>query len=88
MTTRTERLLYWDEGSSDPFDPYRLEGFLIDPEQWRSLWPQMPMECQQAVLDNEPCTGIGKDATVGWFILAGGQGTVLVWSEVKAEALR
>jgi hypothetical protein len=58
-----------------------LERDLMSPTRWQELCAEMPDECRQAVGQNGVPTGIGRNDTVGWFILCNGQGSFLVWSE-------
>ena len=81
--TNTERLLYGENGASDPRDPFRLERDLISSEKWPELFNQMPAECQKATTEGEPgaSIGIGRNGEVGWFVLGCGQGPFLIWAE-------
>lgn len=65
-----------------------LEMQLINPNRWKSFYNEMPKECKD-VVDNPNQqggpTGIGLSHTIGWFILASGQGPSLIWSEKPVE---
>jgi hypothetical protein len=59
----------------------RLEDDLIDPKYWDELYSKMPVECQGIVDGPAECVGIGRNDTMGWFIMASGQGPCLAWAE-------
>lgn len=63
---------------------HSLESKLIDPDQWDTLYEQMPKHCQETVdrlRESPDCIGIGYYAEIGWFIVGAGQGPCLLWSE-------
>jgi len=57
----------------------KLEDDLIPPNNWQTLYPTMPKECQQVVTGPRESLGIGKNETLGWFIMGCGQGPCLLW---------
>lgn len=69
---------------------FELEKHLIDPQEWDSLYPDIPDYVQQVKDDlskNPACVGIGKHSDVGWFVLGAGQGPHILWQENDCDLI-
>ena len=64
----------------------KLEDDLISPKKWKELYDEMPPECKRQVDGpNHYPTGIGRNEELGWFVMATGQGPILMWSEKEMK---
>lgn len=64
--------------------PFELEDFLIPIEKWDQdpSWKQkVPQDIQQDLLRGDYPMGLARHPTLGWCVLASGQGPFVVWGE-------
>lgn len=67
-----------------PLNVFRLEKYLIPPEEWSKHLKTIPYEGWKKLKTMADCgsVGLGKNSSLGYFIfVTAGQGPVFCWSE-------